>query len=147
MKIAVLQPNEIVAQSNLGKSAEQGFRKRIDALQKIISEQEREAMKIEAQARNQKDRREANKQAQVAARLRRDVEHSKREASIEIEEMRTELLHDVLAKAQPMIRDIAATEEIDLILTAPNPSLAFFKPEIDLTSRVVEAINAASEKL
>ena len=137
MTIAVIRLADVVARSHRGARADAEMKARLEALQKEVAETERKTLLAEAEARRLGPQRGALAKRSAAAKLRRTAEHAKREAEIAIEEMRRQLLDDVLLAVEPYVQEVAEAHDVDLVLLAPNPGLAYYKPSLDLTDEII----------
>ena len=144
MKIAVLRLTDVVAESRRGKAADLEVQQRAEALQKSVADQERVALLAEAEARKATDLNDAQTKGSHAAKLRREAEHFKSEAEITLDEMRRQLLEDVLSAVQPHIQKLAEAHQADLVLLSPNPGIAYVNPAIDLTDDLLQRLDAES---
>lgn len=146
MELAVLRLTEVIQKSEPGKRAEAQLRSRAEELNQRVKEHDRAAALAEAEARKQTDMHAASAKLREAGRLRRQAEHEKREASIELEELRRQLTDETLLKAQPLIAQISNERGVDVVLLAPNPGLAYYTPKVDITAELIERMNALAEQ-
>jgi Skp family chaperone for outer membrane proteins len=145
MKVAVLRLNAVVAESRAGKTAEKTLAGQVEKLQAELKAKQREATKAKAEARQPSNAADPAKQ-QEAGRLEREAEHLGREAEIQVESLRQELLNDVLVGAHKEIEALAKEREADLVMLAPNPGLAYFNPALDITNDLIARLDGPRTK-
>jgi len=122
MKIALVDAVRLLDQSQLGIAGAK-------RLEELFHAQQRELAPLIAQA--QKAKRPAESQK---------VEEKARAQEQEREKLRAELREQLLAKARAVIDTIAPAAGVDFVMAQPQV-LLWAKPELDLTDRVLAALD------
>ncbi|MBI5511872.1 MAG: OmpH family outer membrane protein [Deltaproteobacteria bacterium] len=140
-QLAVLRLADVVANSQLGRDAEKELQARLDDARARVAAAERNATLAEAEARRvAADPRQAAAKTREAARLRREVAHLQQESEIALSSLRQDLLNQALAQIQPLVSEVAREVAASIVLLAPNPGLAHYAPEVDITDRVLQRL-------
>lgn len=144
MNLAILRLVDLIGQSKLGKNAEAALQARIGVLNKETTDKERAAMLAEAEARQARDPKAGAELHQTAARARREADFRKNEAGIEVEALRRNLVESVMAQIQPLVAAITKERGLSLVLLYPNPGVAFYSPDCDITDEVLRRLDEKS---
>ena len=117
---------------------EQEFSKREKALQDSTTKLKEATAKLERDAAVMPEA-ERNKRQREAAELDRDIQRRQREFREDLNQRRNEELALVVERANRVIRQIAESEKFDIIFQ----EAVYASPRIDITEKVLRALNAA----
>lgn len=125
LNVAIVDVVRVLDDTTLGKAGA----KQVEAL---YQQQQRELAPLLQQA----------KQKRPNDPALRSLEEKSRQFETDREKLRAQLRTDLLAKLQPVLQQIAASKGFDFVLARPQ-AMIFVRPELDLTSAVIAALDAA----
>jgi outer membrane protein len=82
---------------------------------------------------------ERQRREREAGELQRDIERRKRTSTEEFNQRRDEVLKQVSDKADAMVRHVAEQEKLDAVFV----EAAYAAPRVDITDKVIKALDAA----
>jgi outer membrane protein len=142
VKIGFVNSDRILRESAPALAAQQKlnseFQKRGKELEETEARLKAQAEKLERDAAvlSEADR---NRRQREQAEAVRDFQRKSREFQEDITQRRNEEYSAVLERAQRVIRQLAEQEKYDLILQ----EAVHFSPKVDITDKVIRALNAA----
>lgn len=148
LKIAIVDMDRVVMQSELGKASQgrvdQYIQTKLNELQQEGQALEQERVTLENQrsvlsAQAYTSRRNELEQRMLAFRQRSEA------ADRELDSMRQEETRKFLLEAIPVIQQIGNEGEFTLILDRNNSGVLFFDTAIDITDQVLQALNEKSQ--
>lgn len=144
-KIGFVNTERILRESVPAKASqqrlEQEFAKREKAIQDSASKLKELTDKLERDAAVMSDA-ERLKRQREAGELERDLQRRQREFREDLNQRRNEELAAVIERANRSIRQIAEAEKFDIIFQ----EAVFASPRIDITDKVLRALNAQSAR-
>jgi len=147
IKIAVIDVNKVLNQSEAGKVAMKKMEARYEELKKDIDKRQDEAMKLKDEIDKQKvmlgkDKLKEKEDALAAkiADLRRVTQESERE----MQERQGELTRDVLKQIEAHVDTVVKAEKYDLVLER-SAGIVHVVDHMDITNRVLELVNKGSK--
>tara|TARA_E500000178_G_scaffold356715_1_gene437825 strand:- start:13583 stop:14101 length:519 start_codon:yes stop_codon:yes gene_type:complete len=140
-KLGFVRVNEVIRKADIYKKAEDKLKKEFASrdgelkkmgakLKKLVSKFEKEQA-VMSSSDKQKMQREIKN-------FERDLQRKQREANEDLNQRKSEELAGVVEKARAVIKQIAEEEKFDLILE----NSVYASPKIDITSKVIKALNA-----
>ena len=120
------------------KKIEAEFKKRDEELAKVASELKRLQEDLEKNAVTMSDAQRRTKERDFGE-LNRDFQRKQREFREDLNSRRNEELAQVVQQANSVIRQIAEQEKYDIIFQ----DAVFASPRIDITEKVIKALEAA----
>ena len=140
LKIGFVSTERIFSDATPAKAAtaklEQEFSKRDKDLQELAARVKSAAEKLDKEGPVLSDA-ERNKRQRELGEMDRDFQRRQREFREDLNQRRNEELAVVLEKANKVIKQIAETEKYDLVLQ----EAVYFSPRIDITDKVLKALN------
>jgi len=119
------------------KKIEAEFQKRDQELARIADQLKRMQDDLEKNGVTMTEVQRRSKERELAE-LNRDFQRKQREFREDLNQRRNEELAQVVEQANRVIRQIAEQEKFDLILQ----DVVYFSPRIDITDRVIKALEA-----
>lgn len=143
-KIAVIDIDRVLVQSELGKQLQEKIKKVADDAQakgESISQQARDIQQKlqEGQASlSESQQSEMGKKLQdFQIQLRRLEDDTKRE----VQRLQQEGLAGIQQKVRPVLSKIQEASNYDLILSANDSAIISWTPRVDITKRVIDELN------
>lgn len=144
-KIAVINTQEIVFESNTGKTA-------LDGLKTLQEQKEGEIKGMQDEITTLRDRlaegrlslsedKLAEMQTQLEGKLR-DLRRAQEDAASEFEKRRADLLRSIEGKVMPVINQIGEEQGYDLIFNKFESGLVFAKDTVDITAQVIQRLDS-----
>jgi outer membrane protein len=141
LKLGYVSVERILRDSNPAKAATQKleaeFSKRDRELQDLGAKLKAAAERLEKDAPVLGEAERARRQRELAE-LDRDVQRRQREFREDLNQRRNEELQGLLERAERIVRQIAEQEKFDLIVR----EAVYFSPRVDITEKVLRALNA-----
>ena len=142
-KIGVVQIERIVRDSapaiRAQKKLEAEFSKREGELAKVADQLKRMQDELEKDGVTMSEAQRRNKERDFND-LNREFQRKQREYREDVNQRRNEELSQVIEQANRIIRQIAESEKYDIIFQ----EAAYANPRIDITDKVIKALNAQS---
>ncbi len=142
LKVGLVNSERILREAQLARTAEQRleaeFAKRDKEMQDLATRLRTLAEKLEKESAVLSESERGRRQREVAE-LDRDLQRKQREFREDLNQRRNEEMAQIQERAQRIIRQIAEAEKFDLIVQ----EAIYFSPRIDITERVIRALNAA----
>lgn len=142
LKVGLVNSERILREAQLARTAEQRleteFAKRDKEIQDLGTRLRTLAEKLEKESAVLSESERSRRQREVAE-LDRDLQRKQREFREDLNQRRNEEMAQIQERAQRIIRQIAEAEKFDLIVQ----EAIYFSPRIDITERVIRALNAA----
>jgi outer membrane protein len=142
LRVGVVNLERILRESSSAKAAqaklEQEFSRRDKELQETAARLRQLSEKLERDGPVLADGDRGRRQREIAD-LEREFQRRQREFREDLNQRRNEELASVLERANRIIKQLAEQEKYDLILQ----EAVFASPRIDMTEKVLRALNAA----
>jgi outer membrane protein len=143
-KVAVVDVNKILNESEAGKAAKKKIEARYEELKKKVEEKQEEAKKLKDEIDKQKiilgKEKLKEKEDALNARIA-ELRQMTQDAEKEMQTRQGELTQDVLKTIKVQMDKVVAQEKIDLVLDQAQGGVVHFNPALDITSRVQELVN------
>jgi len=147
LRIGVVNSERILRESTAAKAAqqrlEQEFSRREKELQDTAARIKQLGERLERDMSVLSDADRGRRQREIAD-LDREFQRRQREFREDLNQRRNEELASVVERANRVIRQIAEQERFDLILQGQET--VFASPRLDMTEKVLRALNAATQK-
>lgn len=147
LRIGVVNSERILRESIAAKAAqqrlEQEFSRRDKELQETAARIKQLGERLERDLSVLSDTDRGRRQREIAE-LDREFQRRQREFREDLNQRRNEELASVIERANRVIRQIAEQEKFDLILQGQET--VFASPRLDMTDKVLRALNAAAPK-
>jgi outer membrane protein len=141
-RLGFVNTERVLRESNPAKASqqklEQEFAKREKSIQDSATKLKDLTAKLERDAAVMPEA-ERIKRQREAAELERDIQRRQREFREDLNQRRNEELAGVVERANRVIRQIAEAEKFDIIFQ----EAVYASPRIDITDKVLRALNAA----
>jgi outer membrane protein len=143
LKVAVIDVNKVMNESEVGKAARKKIEDRYEELKKKIDARNEEARKMKEELDKQKillgkeklKEREDALTAKVA-----ETRQLTQEAEKEMQNRQGELTRAVLKIVEGQLEKVVKQEKIDLLLEKSG-GVVHFNPSLDITSKVLDLVN------
>jgi outer membrane protein len=142
LKIGVVNPERLLRESTPARAALQKLETEFSKRQKDVEES---GVRLKAMAeRFEKDspvmtEADRTRRQRELAELDREFQRKQREFREDLNQRRNEEMQGLVERSNRIIRQIAEQEKFDLIVQ----EAVYFNPRIDITERVLRALNAA----
>jgi len=144
LKVAVIDINRILNESEAGKVAKKKIEGRYEELKKKVEEKQEEAKKLKDEIDKQKiilgKEKLKEKEDSLNAKIG-ELRQMTQEAEKEMQTRQGELTQDVLKSIKVKLEKLVTDEKIDLVLDQAQGGVVHFNPSIDLTARVLDLVN------
>lgn len=144
-KIAVVDIDAVLGQSNLGKKLQEKIQQVAQNAQKKGEEMAEQARAVQTKLQegqaslSETQKSEMGKQLQdFQISLRRLEDDTKRE----VQRLQNEGLADIQTKIRPVLSKIQEASNYDLILSANDTAIISWTPRVDITKRIIDELNA-----
>ncbi len=137
---------KVVITSKGGKQAQEVVNKRMKELQEEFKKEEDGLLALQKEIEKKSSAwSDAMKQekANEFRKMRRDLMAKQEDANVEIKQLREENLGPVLKELQAVVAELGKKEGYTLIL--PTQAVIHAADEVDLTDKVIKALNQAGE--
>ncbi|MFT3717676.1 OmpH family outer membrane protein [Pseudorhodoferax sp.] len=143
VRIGFINIDRLLREANPAKQGqsklEAEFSKREKDLMEAGNQLKSASEKFEREAPTMAESQRAARQRQLAEQDR-DFQRKRREFQEDLNARKNEELQQVIDKANRVIKQVAETEKYDAILQ----EAAYINPRLDITDKVIKALNAAS---
>src|SRR5574341_261636 len=148
LKVAVIDVNKILNESDAGVAAKKKMKERYQELKKKIDAVQDEARKMKEDLDKQKillgkeklKEREESLTTKVA-----ELRQLTQEAEKEMQTRQADLTRDVVKMVEAEVDKVVAQEKIDLLIEK-SAGVIHFNPAMDITSKVQELVNKSNGK-
>ena len=148
MKIGVINITSFLDNSPKGqtlshrlKNTAQQWENKLEAIRNQLSETEKKLSKT-PETSLAEVRLKLLREQELAQMEHRHVEERMR---FDIESQRNQFRNQLLSELEPHIEALAKNNELDIVLTAPHPALAYVNPSIDLTPAILEIFDQSKK--
>jgi len=145
IKIAVIDVNKVLNQSEAGKVAKKKMEARYEELKKEIDAKQEEARKLKDEIDKQKvmlgKDKLKEKEDTLAAKIA-DLRKLTQESEREMQERQGELTRDVLKQIETHVETVVKADKYDLVLERSG-GVVHVVESLDITNRVLELIDKA----
>ena len=143
IKIAVIDVNKVLNQSEAGKVAKKKMEARYEELKKDIDAKQEEAKKLKDEIDKQKvmlgkDKLKEKEDA-LAAKVA-DLRKLTQESEMEMQERQGELTREVLKQIESQVDIVVKAEKYDLVFER-SAGVVYVVESLDITDRVLELVN------
>ncbi len=145
VKIGVIDVNRILNESDPGKAARKKMEETYEGLRKKLEAKQEEARKLKDEIDKEKilvDKKEKLKAKEdiLAAKVN-ELRQMTQESEKEMQAKQRELERAILASIEAEINKIVESEKIDILLDRGQGGVIHFRPEFDITAKVLELVN------
>ncbi len=144
VKIAVIDMQQIIQQSNIGKATISKLKAKYRSLQEKLNQQ---AKKVQ-QARQEFEKKAPllNKEAkqkeeQQISNMIRDLQAQQQNYQMEMRQAEQEAMKPIFAKLKALIHDIGKKKGYSIILEKNMPGIYYVSPKIDITKMIIKELN------
>jgi outer membrane protein len=152
LRVAVIDMNKILNDSEAGQAAKKKMEARYEELKKTIDAKQEEARKIKEEIEKQKVMlgKEKLKEKEDAFQAKvNELRQLTQEGEQEMQARQAEFTREVLKSVEAKVEVVVKAEKIDLVLER-TAGVIHFNPSMDISSRVLALVNegakAAPEK-
>ena len=143
IKVAVIDVNKVLNESEAGKVAKKKMEDRYEELKKQIDKKSEEARKMKEDLDKQKILlgKEKLKEKEDALNARvAELRQLTQEAEKEMQNRQNELTRDILKIIEGQVNKVVKDEKIDLVLERTS-GVIHFDPSMDITGKVLDLVN------
>lgn len=144
IRIAVIDVNKILNESEVGKSAKKKIEVRYEELKKRIEAKQEEAKKIKDEIDKQKillgKEKLKEKEDALAARVS-ELRQMTQEGEKEMQTRQGEQTREVLKIIEGQLDKVVKAEKLDLVLDKTQGGVVHFVPALDITDKVLGLVN------
>jgi outer membrane protein len=143
IKVAVIDVNKVLNESEAGKAAKKKMEDRYEELKKNIDQKSDEARKMKEDIDKQKILlgKEKLKEKEDALNARvAELRQLTQEAEKEMQNRQSELTRDILKIIEGQVNKVVKDEKIDLVLERTS-GVIHFDPSMDITDKVLALVN------
>lgn len=143
LKVAVIDVNKVLNESEAGKAARKKMEDRYEQLKKKIDRISEEARKMKEDLDKQKILlgKEKLKEKEDAFNARvAELRQLTQEAEKEMQTRQSELTRDILKVIEGQVDKVVEKEKIDLVLERTS-GVIHFDPSLDITTKVLDLVN------
>lgn len=148
-KIAVINMQKVVKQSEKGKAATAELEKKFESLRKELqAEQDRiKAFKEETEKKAALLSDEAKAQKEMEYRkMLRDFKDASENAQFQMKQAEAKVMEPLLKSLEKVVNSVAEAGGYTIILESNMPGLYYFSPTIDITAEVIKAYDQLESK-
>ncbi len=148
LKIAYIDVQRILAESERGKAVKKEIEKRGAEMDKIFRQKKaelqalREELEKQSALLSEEARKEKEKEYQ---RKMKELERFVRDSREEIRQMEVEKTTALLKSLEKVVKKIGEEQHYTLILEKQRSFILYAPPELDITDEVIKAFDAAKE--
>jgi len=145
VKIGVFNFQKIMADSKMGKSAKSKLEKKGDTLKTVLERKKNELEKMDTKLEKDRMVMGKDKYTQKKYEIQKkaiDFRELERKSTDEIRKLQQELIAEINKKVVEIISKIGKKENYTIIVESNIAGAAYYDKKIDLTSRVVKALNS-----
>jgi Skp family chaperone for outer membrane proteins len=132
---AVVNIQRLIAESTIGKAATAQLRAFQAEKQKALADKQAELQQLSR----------ANAARARIERAQLDLQRLAQDAEAAVAALNEQLQEAFDKKLRPIVAEIAEEEHIGIILEIPHQTIVWASPSIDVTSKVIERLEAASK--
>ncbi len=144
LKVAVIDVNKILNESEAGKAAKKKIESRYEELRKKVDEKQEEAKKLKDEIDKQKiilgKEKLKEKEDSLNAKIA-ELRQMTQEAEKEMQTRQGEATQEVLKSIKAQLDKVIAQEKYDLVLDQTQGGVIHFSPALDITAKVQELVN------
>jgi outer membrane protein len=144
LRVAVIDMNKILNDSDAGKAAKKVMEARYEELKKSIDVKQEEARKIKEEIDKQKVMlgKEKLKEKEDALQAKiNELRQLTQEGEQEMQARQAELTREVLKSVEAKIEILVKSEKLDLVLER-SVGVIHFSPSLDISPRILAMVNA-----
>ncbi len=143
IKVAVIDVNKVLNESDIGKTAKKKMEDRYEELKKGIDKKSDEARKMKEDIEKQKillgKEKLKEKEEALGAKVA-ELRQLSQEAEKEMQTRQGELTRDILKVIEGQVDKVVKEEKIDLVLERTS-GVIHFDPSMDITAKVLALVN------
>jgi outer membrane protein len=147
LRIGFVNTDRVLKEANTAKAAqvklEQEFLKREKEITDLGTSVKSMTDKLERETPTLSDSQRVARQKQLVEQDR-DFQRKRREFQEDLSARRNEELQQVLERANKVIRQLAESEKLDLVMQPDQ--VVYINPKHDITDKVIKALNAVGAK-
>jgi Skp family chaperone for outer membrane proteins len=132
---AVLDVQRLIAESTLGKAATARLRAFQAEQRKAIADKQAELQQLSR----------SNAARARIERAQLDLQRLAQDAEAALATLNQQLQEEFDKKLRPIVAELAEEEHIGIIFEVPHQTIVWVSPAIDVTSKVIERLEAASK--
>ncbi|MBP2675682.1 MAG: rane protein [Deltaproteobacteria bacterium] len=147
LRVAVIDINKILNDSEAGKAAKKKMEARYEELKKTIDGKQEEARKIKEEIEKQKVMlgKEKLKEKEDALQAKiNELRQMTQEGEQEMQGRQAEFTREVLKSVETQIDVVVKAEKLDLVLEK-TAGVVYFNPSMDISPRVLARVNEAGK--
>lgn len=145
LKVAYVDLQRALNESEAGKSAKERFKQQVDRLQVDLKKKKDQLDSLKEQLEKKssvmKEEEARNMQKDYEKRLR-DFERSYKDSQAELQQKDNELTVELLKELQGVIEEFGKEGSYSIILEQSSSSVLYGSPELDVTEQVIARYNA-----
>jgi Skp family chaperone for outer membrane proteins len=126
----------LIAESIIGKAATAQMKAFQTEKQKVLLDKQAEVQKLTASKA-------------LAAQIQKaqvELERLTQDAQSELADFDRQLQNELRKRLRPVVAQLVEEDHIGIIFEYPQPQIAWVSPSIDITSKVIERLDAASKE-
>lgn len=131
---AVVNIPRLVSESIVGKAAAAELKAFQAEKQKVLSDKQAEVQKLAA----------SRAAASQIEKARLELERLAQDADTELADLDRKLQEEFANRLRPVVAKIAEEDHIGIVFEYPQPMIVWAAPSLDITSKVIERLDAAS---
>ena len=147
LRVAVIDMNKILNDSEAGKAAKKKMEVRYEELKKTIDAKQEEARKIKEEIDKQKVMlgKEKLKEKEDALQAKiNELRQVTQEGEQEMQTRQNEFTRDVLKSVEAKVDVVVKADKLDLVLER-SAGVVYFLPSMDISAKVLALVNADSK--
>ena len=147
LSIAVLDMQQVVLSSDLGKKAQQEIEKRVKELEKTFKQDEDTLVALQAEIEKKSsvwsEEKKQDKSIEFQ-KLRRDLRVKQDDANVELKQLQEKQLAPIFKELEAVVKKFAKDNNYSMIF--PGQAVLYAIDSVDITDEVTKALNAKSGK-
>lgn len=147
LSIGVLDMQEVVRGSELGRKAQGEIEQRYAELQKTFQEEEEALATLQEEIEKKSSVWSEEKKQDKAIefqKLRRDLRVKQDDANLELKQLQEKKLSPIFAQLEDVVKKFADEKGISVIL--PSQTVLYAVDSVDITEQVIKALNEQGKK-
>lgn len=147
LRVAVIDMNKILNDSEAGQAAKKKMEARYEELKKTIDVKQEEARKIKEEIDKQKVMvgKEKLKEKEDALQAKiNELRQMTQEGEQEMQTRQAELTREVLKSVEAQVEAVVKADKLDLVLER-SVGVIHFSPSLDISSRVLALVNGGAK--
>ncbi len=145
VRIGIIDVNRILNESDAGKAARKKMEDTYEVLKKKLEAKQAEAKKLKDEIDSERiivDKKEKLKaKEEVLASRVNELRQMTQESEKEMQAKQRDLERAILASIEAKINTVVESEKIDILLDRAQGGVLHFRPELDITAKVLELVN------